>query len=526
MSEKKYYQVILPLRLEWEPWYCSDLDLPAGRRVKVNFGKKEYLGVIHRVSTDPGIPSSRILPFNGVPEQMADITPEEISFWEFISDYYLCTIGEVYREAYPAVKIRSEEIPQREIDRLKEKLEKIEAELSSRQGSKRAKAEVTQRLYEKRQAILDRLLQLREHAPEPARKSLRQESKPVLLWNGDRTDTYRKAIENTEGDVLILSPDHISSDALERSLAIPSSIRMDGRQAAGRRREISELLRRGNGRHIVYGTRMALFLPFHNLGLVIVDEEQDKLYKQEEPAPRYNARDCALILARIHKADIILGSHCPSLDSIYNCRSGKFRLVGEERKISTDVNVIDISAERRKHGMQDCLSYKLIEEARRWKGPVTFIRAWEKEEELKALADSLFPDREIKIMTYRQARETDLQGVLVAILQADALVRLDDFKADEKGTQLVSSLSGRCGRLIIQTAVPRRFDRSRSIDELLEERRQFGYPPFTRMVETRLRGHSEPLKVYFLKKDSALAAEKEKIRRETGPDVIIDVDPA
>lgn len=526
MSEKKFYQVILPLKLEWEPWYCSDTDLPVGRRVKVNFGRKEYLGVIHRISTDPGIPSSRILPFNDVPEQMADITPEEISFWEFISDYYLCTIGEVYREAYPAMKIRGEEAPQREIGRLQDKLGKIEAELASRQGSKRAKAEVTLQLSEERQAILDRLSQLKELAPEPAHKSRRQVGKPVLLWSTDRIGTYSKAIENTEGDVLILSPDHISSDALERTLAIPSSIRMDGRQTAGRRREISDLLRRGNERQIVFGTRMALFLPFRNLGLVIVDEEQDSLYKQEDPAPRYNARDCALILSRIHNADIILGSSSPSLDSIYNCRSGKFRLVGEKLQGSTDVNVIDINAERRKHGMQDCLSYKLIEEARRWKGPVTFIRAWEKEDELKPLADSLFPDREIKIMTYRQACETDQHGALVAILQADALVRQDDFKADEKGIQLVSTLSGRCSRLLIQTAVPRRFDRSRSTDELLEERRQFGYPPFTRMVATRLRGHSEPLKVYFLKKDSTLAAEKEKIRSEAGPNVIIDVDPA
>ena len=526
MSEKKYYQVILPLKLEWEPWYCSDTDLPVGRRVKVNFGRKEYLGVIHHISTDPGIPSSRILPFKGMPEQMADITLEEISFWEFISDYYLCAIGEVYREAYPAMKIKGEEAPQREIGRLQNKLEKIEAELSSRQSSKRAKAEVTKRLSEERLVILDRLSQLRVRTPEPARRSCRQAGKPVLLWSADRAATYRKAIEDTDGDVLILSPDHISSDALERTLAIPSSIRMDGRQAAGRRKEVSDLLRQGNERQIVFGTRMALFLPFRNLGLVIVDEEQDSLYKQEEPAPRYNARDCALILSRIHKADIILGSSSPSLESIYNCRSGKFRLVGEKRQDSTDVNVIDISAERRKHGMQNCLSYKLIEEAKRWKGPVVFIRAWEKEDELKMLADSLFPDSGIKIMTYRQARETDLHGALVAIMQADALVRQDDFKADEKGTQLVSSLSGRCSRLIIQTAVPRRFDRSRSIDELLEERRQFGFPPFSRMVETRLRGHSEPLKVYFLKKDSALAAEKEKIRSEAGPNVIIDVDPA
>lgn len=526
MSEKKYYQVILPLKLEWEPWYCSDTDLPAGRRVRVTFSRKEYVGVIHHISSDPGIPLSRIMTINGVPEQMADISPEEIRLWEFIADYYLCTIGEVYREAYPALKIKSEEIPQHEIDRLKDKLGKIEAELVSRQGRKRAKADVTQRLADERQTILDRLSRLKERSTEPVHECRRQAEKPVLLWSRNRTESYRDAIENTDGDVLILSPDHISSDALERTLAIPSSIRMDGRQTASRRRMVSDLLRQGGEKHIVFGTRMALFLPFRNLGLVIVDEEQDSLYKQEEPAPRYNARDCALILSRIHKADIILGSSSPSLDSIYNCRSGKFRLIEADAGRRPGITVIDVGAERRKRGMQGCLSYKLIEEIRRWNGSVTFIRAWEKDEELRPLADSLFPGRSISIMTYRQARETDFQGILVAILQADALVRQDDFRADEKGMQMVSTLSGRCGKLVIQTTAPRRFDGSLSIDELLEERRQFGYPPFTRMVETHLRGHDEPLKVYFLKKDPALAAEKEKIRREAGPNVIIDVDPA
>ena len=75
---------------------------------------------------------------------------------------------------------------------------------------------------------------------------------------------------------------------------------------------------------IIIGARSALFLPFSNLGLVIVDEEHDTSYKQYDPAPRYNARDGAIYLAHIHKAKTLLGSATPSLESYYNATEGKY----------------------------------------------------------------------------------------------------------------------------------------------------------------------------------------------------------
>ena len=75
---------------------------------------------------------------------------------------------------------------------------------------------------------------------------------------------------------------------------------------------------------VVIGARSSLFLPFHDLRLVIVDEEHDPSYKQHDPAPRYNARDMALVLATIHGAKALLGSATPSLESLYNARTGKF----------------------------------------------------------------------------------------------------------------------------------------------------------------------------------------------------------
>ena len=78
---------------------------------------------------------------------------------------------------------------------------------------------------------------------------------------------------------------------------------------------------------VILGARSAMFLPFNKLGLVIVDEEHDTSYKQADPAPRYQARDSAIILARLHGANVILGSATPCLETYYNSTNGKYRMV-------------------------------------------------------------------------------------------------------------------------------------------------------------------------------------------------------
>lgn len=78
---------------------------------------------------------------------------------------------------------------------------------------------------------------------------------------------------------------------------------------------------------IILGARSCLFLPFHDLGLIIVDEEHDNSFKQYDPAPRYQARDAALYLATLHKAKVLLGSATPSVESFYNAAQGKYELV-------------------------------------------------------------------------------------------------------------------------------------------------------------------------------------------------------
>jgi primosomal protein N' (replication factor Y) len=117
---------------------------------------------------------------------------------------------------------------------------------------------------------------------------------------------------------------------------------------------------------VILGARSALFLPFDNLGLVIVDEEHDTSYKQQDPAPRYHARDAALYLARLHDAKTVLGSATPSLESYYHAKSGRYGLIEMTERYGgiqlPEIKVVDIKAEGRKHQMKSIFSQILLDQ--------------------------------------------------------------------------------------------------------------------------------------------------------------------
>ena len=111
MNEVLYISVILPLRLEWEPCYAvpPGSKIEVGDRVKVRFGAKEYVGVVSAVNITPEIDPKRILPVVSIETDLEKIYQEEIRLWRYIAEYYMCSIGEVYKAAYPAMKITLEE---------------------------------------------------------------------------------------------------------------------------------------------------------------------------------------------------------------------------------------------------------------------------------------------------------------------------------------------------------------------------------------------------------------------------------
>jgi primosomal protein N' (replication factor Y) len=115
---------------------------------------------------------------------------------------------------------------------------------------------------------------------------------------------------------------------------------------------------------VILGPRSALFLPFGDLGLVIVDEEHDQSFKQIEPPPRYNARDSAIYLARLHGAQVILGSATPALESYFNAVSGKYALVGLDKRFGDvelpEIMVADVREETRRRTMKTHFSSLLL----------------------------------------------------------------------------------------------------------------------------------------------------------------------
>lgn len=117
---------------------------------------------------------------------------------------------------------------------------------------------------------------------------------------------------------------------------------------------------------LIIGPRSALFLPFQNLGLIIVDEEHDQSYKQHDPAPRYQARDAALVLARIHGASVLLGSATPSFESYFNAKNGKFELVILKDRFGgialPEIEIVNLREEKKRKTMQSHFSRPLMEE--------------------------------------------------------------------------------------------------------------------------------------------------------------------
>ena len=624
MPVRTYIQVILPLRLEWEPYYAlpEGVSVQVGDRVRVQMVSSTYIATVSAVDVTPVIEEDKILPILSYEKALPRILPEEIAFWRAISEYYLCTIGEVYKNLYLSMKleIRDAEIKERLEQRFQKKLASLQ------EKAQKAKKE------DKREKYLQEILQLKAKAlsdstkaPEISAITLSpvqteayrkikdafSKNKTVLLHGvtgSGKTEIYldlaRDAVALGES-VLFLVPEIALSRQLEGRIkaVCPDVLVFHSGLNILQRRQVAITVRDSDS-YFVLGTRSALFLPHHNLGLIIVDEEHDTSYKQDAPAPRYNGRESAIMLGVIQKAHVLLGSATPSLESLYNAEIGRFVKVDLKERFhageEAEIRIIDTVAERRKRGMTGSFSRKLIHEiqaaldaggqvlvlrARRsyapsvqctecgkipkcphchvpmslHRGPDRLVCHYcghtepytgrcpscngelqplgagtqKVEEELTAL----FPDRriarldgdtpdteeaalirrfaegEIDVLVGTQiiTKGFDFDGLsLVAVLQADSLVGLQDFRADERAFQLLEQFRGRSGRrgtpgrIVIQTREPEHPVYARLLggegdEDLLAERRLFGYPPYTRLVHVTLKDANEKRLDYLSK---------------------------
>lgn len=660
MSKRKYISVILPLKLEWEPCYFVPEEIgevSVGDRVKVKFAHKEYIGTVSRIDITPDIAPEKIQPILTVEKGMEKILDQEIALWRMVAQYYLCSTGEVYKAAYPISKINLEESRaaakanaaerrkkllegmEARIERIREKVARKEeitaaakegtkARLKHEEGLQKLKTELDTAISAYASAVKNAVdMESRtdrgkvewpvsrivlSDAQQEAYKKIKEAfsgGKPVMLHGvtgSGKTEIYIKLAQETLSkgkSVLYLVPEIALSRQLEDRLKEhlgENLMTFHSGQTAVARRQVAEEIRShqgGKGNYIVLGTRSSLFLPHHDLGLIIVDEEHDSSYKQDSPSPRYNGRDTALMLNLTHPGcNIILGSATPSLEEQYNCHAGRHTLVELKEKFHqggcTETVIIDTKAERRKNGMIGSVSRKLIAhmtETLNEGGQILVLRArraWatslqcescgkiEKcprcnvsmtfhknngtmkchycgytqtysgncsscggqlkglgagtqkiEEELTAL----FPDariarldsdvaqnKKVEVQTIKDFSKGEIDILvgtqmitkgfdfsrlrLVAVVSADSFLGMEDFRADEKALQVLQQFKGRCGRreekgvIVIQTSQPEHPIYRHLCDgyeagncELMQERKEFGFPPYARIIELTFR---------------------------------------
>ena len=463
MAEKRYIQVILPLRLEWEPCYCLDgadssAQVRTGDRVRVLFSGRSYVGVVSAVDVQPDIEPARISAVRELLPELPAVSPEEMQFWRFIADYYLCTIGEVYKAAAVGK-------PQSQVKKPRLKLPGNLA-----------------------RPVVDSELN--------AVETLLSKDKPVLYRAQNRTEDYLALLTNCVASglgALVLVPERATAAGLQKQLSErfgPAVLEYWSDITPARRRLTADRVRAG-GPYVLLGTRSALLLPFRQLGLVIVDGEQSPFYKSDT-APRYNTRDAAVVLGRVHGAPVLLGSSAPSLESEYNVAAGRYSSAGSISE-TQGFELINTAAELRKNGMLGCISRKLAAQCA--DGRVALIRGFEKEELVLADVASAFPGQEERfaVFTAQEACRTDLAAFdLVAMLSADALFRIEDFRSDERAWQLLDALRQGSKRLIVQMRNPGhqvfQLNAGNAAEALLAERRHFSLPPYTRLVDILIPG--------------------------------------
>ena len=588
MASGPFIQVIVPLRLEWEPYYALEGAF-LGQRVNVLFAHKEYVGVVSAVGVVPETATERIQA--AYPSDLPPILPQEIAFWKAIANYYLCTVGEVYKAAYPVLKQESEAVKVRSDERVQKRLALLREKLS------KARKEETRERYAGEISRLETLLQGEKAFTEPESPVLSPEQgaavqavlkafqagKTVLLQGRGRSEIYLQLASETLAQgksVLYLVPEIALSKQLEEEIRryFPAVKIYNSARSIAQRRVVADAAREGKA-ELILGTRSALFLPQRNLRLIILDEEQDISYKQDSPAPRYQARESAILLAGIHHAHVLLGSTTPSLESLYNADTGLFAKVELKEYLNDgekpEIQLINTAAEARKKGLVGSFSLKLLERMHRTldRGEKVLVICRSKQAipEIEQEMKPVFGPGLKGIITATPAGAKGQPASafgLTAVLQADGLLAREDFRCDERAIQVLSQLRERCkagGAFVIQTweaahPVFGQFTRECS-PQLLEERRQFGYPPYTRLIHVILKDNNQKRVDYMVReltvslqqalpgisilpyqlsirimlpRDKALTARKqtltatiaafEKERRYLGH-IIIDVDP-
>ena len=414
-----YADLILPVPLQGLFTYAipEGMNVGMGMRVLVTFGRsKMYLGIVARIH-DVKPEGYQVKPITQVMDQEPIVTEQQLKLWQWISDYYLSPIGEVYKAALPAglkaedgYKAKTEtyirlteqyrnttalHIALNVLARAPKQLEaftcylelshydEIEdgvtpAEVTKEElmNASRASAETLKQL-EKRQILetyeveVGRLNHGGDYRPDlikPLSEAQGTAYNSILMsmmkhnvtllhgvTSSGKTEIYihliKRALEQKQQVLYLLPEIALTVQMMQRlqrvfgdRLGIYHSKYSDAERVEIWQKQLSK-----NPYDVILGARSAVFLPFQHLGLIIIDEEHETSYKQQDPAPRYHARSAAIMMAAQMRngTKVLLGTATPSMESYYNAKTGKYGLVELKERYQgielPEIQVVDVA---------------------------------------------------------------------------------------------------------------------------------------------------------------------------------------
>ncbi len=590
-----YADIIIPLNFRDFVTYSIPEELAEeimpGSIVNVNLAEKNCNGVVVRLTKIPTFTKGEIKPIREI-VNLPPVSNKNLDFLQQVAEYYICSPSDVFRFAAPSTTKALKLKPKKTAQKSQEESygENILPPVSELIAPTLTNAQ--------RKALNE----IREYATKRKTTLLKG------VTGSGKTEIYINiAVDELKKgrSVLYLVPEIAICRQIQSRLKKIFGERLltfHSGKTAQERRMVYQEIAQAKEPYLVFGLRSALFLPYSDLGAIIVDEEHDSSYKQNEPAPRYHGRDTALMLGKVLNTPVILGSATPSFETIYNVRTGKFAQVDLEEQYFGEsrcrIRIVDMLSERRKNAVRGSLSLTLIKaiqerldkgeqclifRSRRAyatisechecgfipkcpkcniplayhkfnntlschicgysetattncptcnKGTMTLFGAGTEkiEEELAQYFPSARIDRfdsdttknkkelesiikrfsegntDILVGTQMISKGFDFEKLtLTAVIKAETLSSIFDFRADERTLQLLRQLQGRAGRrgndsdMVIQTiraehpvfqaiteSTPNNTD-----EDLLAERREFGFPPFVRLIKITLKASSE-----------------------------------
>ena len=347
--------IILPLAIRDCYTYSvpDGLSIPVpGTRVIVPLMKKEVRGVVLREHTEPIDEEwkSKIRPITSVIDSAPVVSREQLALWQWMSSYYMCSLGEVMAAALPGG---------------------LDKRLTNPPKRRKKAMEVYTGPIEPMHALSE----AQQRAVEAIHQCYRQKAITLLhgVTSSGKTDIYIHLIQaqlQAGKNVLYLVPEIALTTQLTSRLQCVFGDRLIVYHSrfTDAEREQLYIASAKQEPHVVIGARSAIFLPVPNIGLIIVDEEHDPSYKQAEPAPRYHARAAAIVLAKEHKAHVLLGTATPSIESYYLAQKGVYGLVSLTERFGgvelPQITLVDLQRQYTRKEMYGHFSDPLVERIR------------------------------------------------------------------------------------------------------------------------------------------------------------------